>query len=339
MQSLPTKIFWVFGLPLSCAWALFMRARRSYYVSSRQYRATLKIICVGNLHSGGSGKTPLVEAISKRFQLRSPVILSRGYLGTLSSEGAEIDRLMPNGSLLYGDEPWMLSQQQAGPVFISKKRVAGVKRIEKQYPNSLVILDDGFQHLALGRDVDIICINTDKEVAASFCLPLGGLRESFKALDHADAVVLTPGSQNKNLEVWQNVIQNEFPKLPCFVAHSKVDGFFEGPSDFEFDSLQNWVSFSGIASPERFVKTLSEYSPSVEHIQSYPDHHRYVESDIEWLINEKNRAGAFGFVTTDKDWYKVYELFKPKSEKVISLRVGYDLPDSFWIWLEAKVKG
>ena len=158
MQSLPTKIFWVFGLPLSCAWALLMRARRSYYVSSRQYRSTLKIICVGNLHSGGSGKTPLVEAISKRFQLRSPVILSRGYLGTLSSEGAEIDRLMPNGSLLYGDEPWMLSQQQAGPVFISKKRVAGVKRIEKQYPNSLVILDDGFQHLALGRDVDIICI-------------------------------------------------------------------------------------------------------------------------------------------------------------------------------------
>ena len=165
MRALRIESFWVLFFPLSCIWAVITKLRRKYYPGLLSYKSNLKIVCIGNIHSGGSGKTPLVKAVTQHFlSKKRVVVLSRGYGAELSNQGAEIDPNSLKGSSLFGDEPWMLSQALKTPVFISRDRAKGVKVIEKKYPDSLVVLDDGFQHLALIRSLDIVCINPSKKL-------------------------------------------------------------------------------------------------------------------------------------------------------------------------------
>jgi tetraacyldisaccharide 4'-kinase len=337
MQALGNKIFWVLLLPLSFLWAGVTFLRRQYYTKNRRYQSPLKVIGVGNIHSGGSGKTPLVKAIADHFSIYNPMILSRGYRGKLSSRGAQLDLSNPNGSYLYGDEPWMLANQVSGGVFISKNRVAGIKQIEQQKSHELVILDDGFQHLALGRNVDIVAINTGKKLSDNFCLPMGELREPLAALNLSDAVVLTPGEDEQGLDPWLRHLNKFFPDLPVFVAKNKFLGFFENNRPIKLNPSEGVVSFCGIASPKRFIVALKQFLPDAIHIHSFPDHYKYSQSDVEKMIVEAGSHLARTFVTTDKDWYKVNRFFVNRPERILSLRNGFELDETFWFWLEAKV--
>lgn len=313
--------------------------RRKYYPERFSYKSDLKVVCVGNIHSGGSGKTPLVKAVAQYFSSkRTSVVLSRGYHGKLSSEGAEIDPNAVRGSSLYGDEPWMLSKELKQPVFIHRRRDKGVRAIEKKYPGSIVVLDDGFQHFSLSRDLDIVCINTDKKLTENFCLPLGELREPVSALGSADAVVFTPGADPScGLEDWRKFLNKFFPELPCFVADSQIEGFFQGEKEIIPDLNKPWGAFCGIAAPERFVSTLTNYSPAVKYLRSFPDHWQYSNRDVRNLIQMGEQLSVEGFITTDKDWYKIVEAFEKQKKPVVSLRLGYRMPEDFWRFLEEKL--
>jgi tetraacyldisaccharide 4'-kinase len=293
---------------------------------------------VGNIHSGGSGKTPLVRALAEHFSARKPVVLSRGYRAVLSGVGAKVELNQLNGSKLYGDEPWMLAHQIKSPVFISKRRVLGIKKIEQSHEKSLVILDDGFQHLSLRRNVDLVCINTDKDPEENFCLPLGELREPVSALAVSSAVVLTPGASPAGLNAWQNLISKNFPELPCFVAEAQFQGFFQGEEHIDVTCEDNWVSFCGVAAPERFIAACKAQNSRTEHIRSFPDHYNYQDSDIDTILQDPRSSSASVFVTTEKDWYKVNGGFKRAHKKLVTIRYGYRLPDQFWFWLENRLQ-
>lgn len=337
MDSGTIKIFWVVLFPLSCVWACITFLRRRFYPRSRKYRSCLPIVCVGNIHSGGSGKTPMVRALAEHFCSRKPVILSGGYRAALSSVGSQVKLNELNGHHLYGDEPWMLAHQIESPVFISKKRVSGIKTIEKTYQKSLVILDDGFQHLALDRNVDLVCINTDKKPEENFCLPLGELREPISALSAASAVVLTPGENPKGLEAWQDFISEHFPNIRHFVARVEFQGFFYGKKPIQVSSDNNCLSFCGVAAPERFVAACKTQNPKTEHICSFPDHHRYSASDIDKILEDPRVNPESTFVTTEKDWYKVNTYFEKANRKLVTLRYRFILPDLFWSWIETQL--
>ncbi|MFM8316028.1 MAG: tetraacyldisaccharide 4'-kinase, partial [Deltaproteobacteria bacterium] len=261
MSARITQFFWIISFPVSCLWALATHLRRKFYPYFLNKKINIKVVCVGNIHSGGSGKTPLVKAITDHLKDLSPVIVSRGYKGKLSSTGSRVERENKQGVECYGDESWMLANQTDAPVFIAQDRLSMIKKVELSYPNCLVVLDDGFQRLSVSKDISLICINTDKKIEDNFCLPLGELREPLSALRHADAVVLTPGSNGGGADVWRTFLEKAFPNLKIFQAEHKVQGLFYEQMEKKIDLHDRIVSFCGIASPQRFTSAVQQLFP------------------------------------------------------------------------------
>lgn len=328
---------WVFLFPISCLWMWVMIVRRNYLPTYRAVKSKLPVVCVGNIHSGGSGKTPIVKLLIQKLESQSPVLLARGYGGKLCSTGVQVDPKSESGCLLYGDEPWMIAKQMGIPVFIGKNRRKLLQMIEQEYPQSSVIMDDGFQRLSIKKDVSLVCINSDKKITDNFCLPLGELREPLSAIGAADAVVLTPGTDLKNSISWRQLISTHFPSIPIFEAQREFEGFFEGSRKLDIGLEERAVSFCGIASPERFVSTLREIHPSTQHLKSFSDHHDYSSADVTDLINQGRLLGAKLFITTDKDWFKVAPHFFDPNLKLASLRQSYSLSEEFWSWISKKL--
>jgi tetraacyldisaccharide 4'-kinase len=337
LEFVRAKWLWAILFPFSSVWAVLSWTRRRTYHFRSSYRSKLKVICVGNIHSGGSGKTPVVAAISERYAGKPVIILSRGYGGHLSRTGAQVNLQSKNGAQNYGDEPWMLASIQKAPVFIDKNRTRGIKKIESAFPNAFVVLDDGFQHLALNRDINLVCINTDKNPYANFCLPLGDLREPISSINSSDAVVLTPGSQISGETEWLVWLKKHFSKVPVFIAALRVDGLFQGQERFYPAPNERLVSFCGIASPERFIAEVCKLSSDAEHLKSFADHHKYTQNDIDSLILMVRDSANMVFVSTDKDWSKAHPFFAARGKKLYSLRMTYTLPQEFWHWLDGKL--
>jgi len=296
------------------------------------------VVCVGNIHSGGSGKTPLVIEIARHYENPGAVILSRGYRGTLSNQGASVNRESSNGAELFGDEPWMIANCLASPVYIGRERARVIKDIERHHPTSVVILDDGFQHLALARDVDIVAINTDKNPCDTFCLPWGELREPLSALRSASAVVLlgeTSGSPG--VKQWGELVSQCAPTLEQFVALRRNKGIWNGENTIEPTAENTFVAFCGLAHHAGFESTVRRI-PRATFVKGFPDHHSYGDSDIDFLIAERKRLGLSSFLTTDKDFFKVREAFRRRGEPLYSLRIEYVLPPEFWYFLDKRMR-
>lgn len=329
--------FWAVLFPPSCVWAAATWLRRKKAVGSKGYKSNLKTICVGNIHSGGSGKTPLVKAIADYFKGNNAVVLSRGYRAKLSGIGARVDLAAMQGAQLYGDEPWMLAGQINAPVFIDRDRSRGLRRIEEQVTEGLVILDDGFQNFSVRKDISLVCINTDKKPSDNFCLPLGDLREPISALAHCDAIILTSGGAENGKSIWENWLKNHFPKVPIFAAQSMFDGFFAGNSKVHLEQNTSLVSFCGIADPNRFVAAAQKFTTQLQHLKSFKDHHSYSAQDVDFIISKASKLDNPVFVTTDKDWAKVAPVFRARGKMLVSLRLSYKMSKDFWVWLEEKL--
>jgi len=339
MKAHRIEVFWVILLPLSFLWALATFLRRKIFDSKLAYTSPLTIICVGNIHSGGSGKTPLVRLLAEKLKTFSPVILSRGYRGKLSAVGTQVDLKSQHGASLYGDEPWMLAQQTGKPVFVGKNRLLLIKEIERLIPNGLVLMDDGFQRLSVKKTLSLICINSDKSPDDNFCLPFGELREPLSAIAKSDGVVLTPGTKTEGVSLWKQILSHQFPQTPFFEAQLDLEGFYQGGQSITLSHSEKIASFCGIAAPGRFVDLLKSNLPLSSHLKSFPDHYNYRAQDVEWILSQGQKQNAKTFVTTDKDWFKVAPLFKETNVALVSLRYGYVMPDLFWKFLFDKLGG
>ena len=149
------EVLYAVLIPFSLGWALFTSLRRKYYPKEKAFRSSLPVISVGNIHSGGSGKTPVVRALAEHFKSRYPAVVSRGYKASLSSKGAKVNM---QGAFAVGDEPWMLHKLFGLQVWIGKDREMSIKKIEAIQSSNLIILDDGYQHFKVQRDLDIVLI-------------------------------------------------------------------------------------------------------------------------------------------------------------------------------------
>lgn len=326
------EVFYAVLLPLSFLWALVAFLKRKYTKKEKTYRSTLPVLSVGNIHSGGSGKTPIVAAIAERFKDLSPAIVSRGYKASLSSKGAKVNM---QGAFAVGDEPWMLHKLFGLSVWIGKDRIRNIKKIESLQVSNLVILDDGFQHIKVQRDLDLVAIDTNRSPDENFCLPLGDLREPRSALKNADAILLTGQSQS-GFDTWRKSLETDFPGIKIFEAKLKVDGLYYGDSPLSEFRMKKLLAFSGIANNKRFENTLG-YLPHAQYFKGYPDHHAYTQDDVGEIIAQGKELEVDGYVTTDKDWVKVSRFFRESDELVISLRVGYSFSEGFWDYLDSRM--
>ena len=326
MPQLAIDILWVVFLPLSwfygCAASIVIAWKKSQ-------RVKIPVISVGNIHTGGTGKTPLVVQIASHFTNLNPAIVSRGYQGKLSSEGAVCDLSKENGPKLFGDEPYMMSQKTSATVYVGASRLKLIKKFSIDDKHGLIILDDGFQHKQIYRDVDILVLPGELSPWDSSCLPLGNLREPLRAIRRASCVVITCSSSSVGqTKDWISLVNQVSPSLPVFVAERFLD--LEWPESVAIGG------FCGIAHPHRFKNDLEQKGP-VTFFKCFSDHHQYKKSDIDLLMGEAKKAGLRALITTEKDFDKVAPFFQNHHFGLFAAQARYDLPEDFIHFIESRV--
>ena len=272
----------------------------------RQRHLSNPVISVGNLSMGGTGKTPVVAAIAEWLIAAGhrPSILSRGYGREDAVDGVvvinpQISRMSPSDqppSLAQtGDEPMMLSRQVPGAtVCVSPDRYLGGVLAEK-LGCTVHILDDGFQHLELARDLDIL-VTTVGEIPNGRVIPLGRLREPKDAAARAHFLVVTdatPGAASA--EAWALGVSLS---CGCVRRLAPPVGIGDQGSGIRDRGV---LAVAGIANPDRFVTSLRDAGQNVVDSITFPDHHRYTPKDLAAIAAKMQSSGASAVFTTDKD--------------------------------------
>ncbi len=279
--------------PLSLLYGAAARARVWIYqkgwLKQRRLRAT--VISVGNLTVGGTGKTPMVMWLAETLlaEGKRVVILSRGYRGSGgTSDEIELMKFRLQGRVAFG---------------IGKDRFAEGQRIEAQQPVDIFLLDDGFQHLQLARDLDILLVDSSRPLRNQSLLPSGRLREPLSAIHRADIVVFT----RVNDQLFLKRAIQEFPQLPIFPATTQLIRYRRMTSDqqsltpaFELPP-QPVFAFCGIGNPDAFFADADRWGNVVAGRAVFRDHHSDSAADMPRLYDSAKRAEARAFLTTEKD--------------------------------------
>jgi tetraacyldisaccharide 4'-kinase len=310
----PRWIRWLLW-PLEQFYALAMRLRAAAYRRGwlKSQRLPAKVVSVGNLTVGGTGKTPVVLHLARRLQERGlrVAILTRGYgrrePAPLVVNGlGEVTKYTPE---LMGDEPVLLTRHLPQvTIGIGADRFALAQQIlkmETDRPPQVFLLDDGFQHLRLQRDLDLVLIDVSDPFGAGAVLPAGRLREPLGALGRADLVLLTRAANGVPREV-EDTIRRANPRAPLFRASTRLAGVFEAgthkPANLFVLKQTPALAFCGIGNPEAFWDDLRRAGFNLAATVVFPDHYRYAIEDFRRIIRQADGAGAKALLATEKDW-------------------------------------
>lgn len=267
------------------------------------------VISVGNLTAGGTGKTPLVDLIARALLSRGvkPAILTRGYGRGPGPRMVHIDPAEERSPdpRMAGDEPALLAAALPEiPIVIADSRVqAGRAAIERHHPDVL-LLDDGFQHRRLARQLDIVAIDLSRPLSDGALIPRGRQRERCAALARAHAVVLTRSERAGAAEPLERRVRSFNPKVRIFHGTTRLTGWWRlidgsrQPPDFA--AGRRAFAFCAIGNPEAFFRDLARWGIEIAGTRSFRDHHIYTDSEIARLVIEAHRTKST-LVTTAKD--------------------------------------
>ena len=241
----------------------------------------IPIVCVGNIYTGGTGKTPLALEIFKitKSYGKNPAFVKKGY------------------DYLY-DEIQMLDK--TGKTYSDKNRKEAIKSlISDKY--DVAILDDGFQDLSIEKDFSILCFNSRQLIGNGFLIPAGPLRESFNSIKKADCVLI---NGDRNIE-FENKINKINKNIKIFYSKYKI-------KNIENFKNKEIVAFAGIGNPSNFFHLLKENNINVKKTYSFPDHYNYSEIDFSKIIGDKNMK----IITTEKDYFRMNDRQKQNCDFV-----------------------
>ena len=269
------------------------------------------VISVGNISMGGTGKTPFVEYITKYLQSRGMRvgIVSRGYgrktTGTvIVTDGKTKPKLWQD----VGDEPFMLAHNLNNvPIVVDELRYRGGMVLVKKFKIDIIILDDGFQHRALYRNLDIVLINSKDTIQNQKLLPYGSLREPWYHLSRSDILVLT----KINIHKPQGLLIRKMKEtgLPIIKNTIKLDKTFRSITNDQIylKNIKNCkiYIFSAIGDPEGFIASLNQTKMIICGEKIFPDHHNYNRLDIKKIEQMAKANGADYLITTEKDLIKL----------------------------------
>lgn len=284
------------------------------------------VISIGNITWGGSGKTPMTIEVAKYILSlgKTPVILSRGY----ARKNKEIknvivrdrDKILSDIAL-SGDEPYMMAKQVNCPIVIGANRLESAN-LAQQFSPDVFILDDGFQHWKLKRDLDIVCVNALNPFGNGMTIPSGILRETKGALKRAKIIAVT-NCNLLNKDKLYNIRQEIFKitkSLPIEVYCNKSELINMGDNskieDLELFREDNYfVVMSAIGSPDNFVNTVINLGLKIKEEIIFSDHHKYQSKDIKEILDELKDNEYI--VTTAKDAVKINEVVDMKMQRKI----------------------
>ena len=241
----------------------------------------IPIVCVGNIYTGGTGKTPLsleIFKITKSYG-KNPAFVKKGY------------------DYLY-DEIQMLDK--TGKTYSYKNRKEAIKSLISD-KHDVAILDDGFQDLSIEKDFSILCFNSRQLIGNGFLIPAGPLRESFNSIKKADCVFI---NGDRNIE-FENKINKINKNIKIFYSKYKI-------KNIENFKNKEIVAFAGIGNPSNFFHLLKENNINVKKTYSFPDHYNYSENDFSKIIGDKNMK----IITTEKDYFRMNDRQKQNCEFV-----------------------
>jgi tetraacyldisaccharide 4'-kinase len=315
---------------LSTLYAAGARRRRERYARRPDLRRRLRhpVISVGNLAMGGRGKTPMAAAIAKMLvdMGERPAILSRGYARTRPDEGVVIvrDQQGIHADLpRAGDEPLMLARQLPGvAVLVSPDRYLAGRLAEHHLGVTVHVLDDGFQHLQLERDIDVLILARE-DIACPWTVPAGRLREPLDTMIVADAILTADD---------EVAVDPAGPPIPVF----RMRRMAATPETARFDPA---YAVAGIAEPSRFFADVREAGWPLVGNRAFPDHHAFSRPDVDRLFTEARGAGAATVVTTEKDLVRLLP-FRPFPMPVVAVPLVLEPEpiDEFRAWLDGSLR-
>ena len=276
--------------PLSLLYRGYVRYRAALYANGwlKQKHLDAAVISVGNITAGGTGKTPMVQWLAEKFLAdgKKVAVLSRGYRGSRgTSDEVELLKRRLNGRIVFG----------VGP-----NRFLTGRRLKVEHPIDVFILDDGFQHLQLARDLDIVMLDGSRKLKKEWLLPAGLLREPISACERADILVVTRKFELPAIEA------ADAHKFSIFYAQTRLLGFRRFGSDPTERYLSEinpgpFFAFCGIGNPDSFLADLARWHVNVAGTKVFADHHRYSRRELLDLQSSTETTGAAGLVTTEKD--------------------------------------
>ena len=337
MKQLLTILFLV-GRIFSPGYSLVMVLRAFLYrknILLKSQRLSAPVISVGNLTLGGTGKTPMVRCVTRLLMDRGlrPAIVSRGYGGkavdtvNIVSDGARM-LLSPD---MAGDEPFMLAEALPGvPVLTGPERARVARYAIQEFGVNRIVMDDGFQHLAVSRDLDLVLFSARTLLGNGRVFPGGPLREPLSALGRAHCFVVTgvDSGNRAKAEDFQRWLQGAFPGKPVFAGEYLPAGIWhsiQGKTYTLAEAREIPVfAFAGIANPDSFRQTLRQEGFSLGGFKEFKDHHGYTAQDVGALVAAAQAYGAKALITTEKDFVKLRPFFGGFSilALTIELRMG-----------------
>lgn len=271
------------------------------------------VVSLGNLTTGGTGKTPLALWLAKHLREAgwNAAILSRGY-GRKKDSVSRVPSDGPTLSLVerFGDEPVLMARKMpATPVWVGRDRFRSGKAAIRECQAQILILDDGFQHLRLKRNLDLLLLDAHDPFGNGALIPLGPLREPIERISRADAVLLTRADDPERSGRTRRYLREKFPGKPIYSCRHRLVGLrpaLAGPAlSREHFQSKPAVAFAGIARPEAFFGSLRRLGVRLSRCLDFPDHAPYGHAEKALLMTAVREADARFLITTEKDYVRL----------------------------------
>jgi tetraacyldisaccharide 4'-kinase len=335
--------------PVGALYSAMMRARLALYRRGALpvHRINSPVISVGNITTGGTGKTPIVEWIARAVakEKRRACILTRGYgrvdakRRVLVSDGEHISADAREG----GDEPRLLAEMLQGvaAVISDADRVSAARWAEENLKSDLFILDDGFQHLRIARDLDLVAVDATNAWGGGRLLPAGRLREPLSGLARASCIILTRTEQSEDLDSLRKQTERLSGGRPIILSRTRTKAIrplnetmikdaVPGSSTHHSSLIthhslpQPVAAFCAIGNPASFFAHLQRDGHTLSYTRAFADHYVYEQSDIDALAIEAKRTGACALLTTAKDAVKLCSLRFDLPCYVLEIELEFD---------------
>ena len=318
-------LYMILFLP-SVVYLFIVKFRNYLYKKNviKSFQSRVYTISIGNLTTGGTGKTPITAQIANYLQQKGekPVILSRGYGGNLPNK--EVNIISDGENIKFtakesGDEPFWLAQHCKGTgVLTCSSRVKSAKYAQSYLKATRLILDDGFQHQKLKRDLNLLVVDSEKQFSNGCVLPLGALREPLSEIKRADKIiVVNKNFEDRSAKTYARYLRKKYKK-PAFVCSMVPDIVYNINTEELIDDNIPVIAFSAIAQPEQFYNFLSRYD--VMATRDFSDHHIYTKEDLKELESLQKKYSAVAMITTEKDAVKLKEI-TDKNSNIFALKL------------------
>ncbi len=329
----PPRFSFIFGRPFAPLYGLIMALRAKWYKKGtlRSCKLGVPVVSIGNLTMGGTGKTPMVMYLAKLFADKKVAVVSRGYR---SRSTEDINLVASEHEILLdveqaGDEPYLIAESLPGVVVATgKKRAVVAEYCEHVLGRNLILLDDGFQHLKLQRNLDIVLFKVDSFLGNNRVFPGGDMREPLIALGRADCFVLTCMDEDNRVkaDAIKMALLGRFPEIPVFMGRYEP-AYLENNmgSRVAIDACKGMkvAAFCGLAQPWHYRKSLKGAGLDVVFFKSFADHHTYTLGQLNSIVAKAEKFQAEALVVTGKDFVKLADfscdvpLFKLQMEVVM----------------------